>query len=308
MKYFSIKKDILATIAYFNLFDYPLKKDEIFLFLHDNDDFTEFEQALHLLSTESVIFKIGEFYSLHDNANLAARRISGYEKAVIMLKKAKMAANIISAFPFVKGVAVSGSLSKYFAGDKTDIDFFIITDPNRLWLARTFLHGFKKLTYLFNGQDLFCMNYFIDETEPEIMEKNIFTATEIATLMPLRGVNSFRNFFKANSWTNNFFPNKYIYQPAVKETIQSWLRWCMEKMLNNRLGDTLENYLMKLTSKRWNDKTISNKKNSKGILLSMHTGRHFSKPNPEIFQKKLLQRYDNSLKDIFQYYELSRYC
>jgi len=44
------------------------------------------------------------------------------------------------------------------------------------------------------------------------------------------------------------------------------------------------------------------------MVLSMHIGKHFSKPNPEIFQKRLLQRYENSLTDIFKYYELSRYC
>jgi len=308
MKYFSIKKDILATIAYFNMFDYPLKKNEIFQFLGHSDDFAEFERALNFLTNDSVIFKIGEFYSLHNNFSLAIKRQKGHEQANHMLKKAEKVAILISAFPFIKGVAISGSLSKFFADDRTDVDFFIITTPNRLWIARTFLHMFKKITYLFNLQDLFCMNYFIDESEPVILEKNIYTATEVATILPMRGAEAFEIFFTANTWTKNFLPNKNIYMPTIKENKKTWLRYLAEKLLDNQFGDALDNFLMNQTARSWNAKTRSDKRNSKGMVLSMHIGKHFSKPNPEIFQKRLLQRYEHSLADIFKYYELSRYC
>jgi hypothetical protein len=290
------------------MFDYPLKKNEIFLFLNHGDDFIEFERALNFLTNDSIIFKIGEFYSLHNNPALGARRQNGYDRAIIMLRKAEKAAKIISAFPFVKGVAVSGSLSKYFADENTDVDFFIITTPNRLWIARTFLHLFKKITFLFNLQDLFCMNYFVDQSEPVILEKNIYTATEVATILPVRGGEAFEIFFRANSWTRNFLPNKNICMPSIKEVKKTWLRYLTEKILDNRLGDRLDNFLMNLTGKSWDSKTRSKKRNSKGLVLSMHIGKHFSKPNPEIFQKRLLQRYEMSLADIFKYYELSRYC
>jgi hypothetical protein len=308
MKYFSIKKDILATIAYFNIFDYPLKKNEIFLYLSHNDNYFEFEKALNFLTSESVIFKIGDFYSLHNRPDLAMKRQIGYDKAKVMLKKAEKAAAIISAFPFVRGVAVSGSLSKYYADEKTDVDFFIITASNRLWIARTLLHIFKKFTFLLKMEDLFCMNYFIDEAEPGILEKNIYTATEIATIIPFRGVGTFDSFYQANNWTRSFFPNKHIYLLPVEEIKKNWFRYLGESIMDNRLGDSLDNLLMRITEKSWNYKTSSNKTNNKGMLLSMHIGKHFSKPNPDIFQKKLLSKYEKSVADIFKYYELSRYC
>lgn len=306
LKYYSIKKDILATLAYFNMFDYPLRKSEIFIFLGHCDDFHEFEFGLQELQNESIIFKIGEFYSLYNNYSLAARRYRGNENAKIMLRKADKAASFLSAFPFVRGIAVSGSLSKNFADENTDIDFFIITSANRLWISRTFLHIFKKFTYLFNMQDLFCMNYFIDEQELEILEKNIYTATEIATIIPLCGCKIFDSFFKENTWAKSYFPNKCMYIPPAMDVKKTWLKYLVEKLFNNRFGNYLDNYLMNLTAKSWNSKTRSNKTNSKGILMSMHVGKHFSKPNPDTFQKKLLLRYDNQLNEIFKLYELSR--
>jgi len=305
MKYFTIRKDILATLAYFNMFEYPLKKNEIFIFLGHCNDYREFEQALNNLLSDSVIFKIGDFYSLQNDFEIAMRRYRGNEKALLMLKKAEKAATIISAFPFVKGVAVSGSLSKYFADEQSDIDFFIVTTANRLWIARSFLHIFKKLTFLLNKQSLFCMNYFIDEGEPAILEKNIYTAMEVVTILPLRGDTIFDSFFKENNWARNFFPNKYLHKAATRKEGKSWIKSLTEKVLSNRFGNSLDNFLMKQTANSWNSKTRTNKKDDKGMLMSMHVGKHFSKPNPEIFQKKILQHYESSLSEIFKRCELS---
>jgi hypothetical protein len=305
MKYFNIRKDILATLAYFNMFDYPLKKNEIFLFLGHCNDYREFEQALANLLKDSAVYKMADFYSLQNDFKLAIRRFRGNEKAISMLKKAEKAATIIAAFPFVRAVAVSGSLSKYFADEQSDIDFFIITKANRLWIARTLLHIFKKLTFLVHRQSYFCMNYFIDEAEPAIMEKNIYTAMEIATILPLRDNGIFDQFFKENNWARVFFPNKYLHTPPVKQTGKSGIKSLTEKCLNNRLGDSLDNFLMNKTAKSWNSKTQSNKTDNKGMLLSMHVGKHFSKPNPDVFQKQILQTYENSLSEIFKRCELS---
>ncbi len=305
MKYFNIRKDILATLAYFDMFDYPLKKNEIFIFLGHCNDYREFEQALTNLLKDSAVYKMAEFYSLQNDFKLAIRRFRGNEKAIFMLKKAEKAAAIISAFPFVRGVAVSGSLSKYFADEQSDIDFFIITKANRLWIARTFLHIFKKLTFIVRKQSYFCMNYFVDEKDPAIMEKNIYTAMEVATVLPLRDNGTFEQFFKANSWASVFFPNKFLHTPTVKKTGKSWVKSLIEKSLNNRFGDSMDNFLMNQTAKSWNAKTQSNKTDNKGMLMSMHVGRHFSKPNPEVFQKKILQSYEDSLSEIFKRCELS---
>jgi len=305
MKYFNIRKDILATLAYFNMFDYPLKKNEIFLFLGHCNDYREFEQALTNLLKDSAVYKMADFYSLQNDFKLAIRRLRGNEKAIAMLKKAEKAAAIIYGFPFVSGVAVSGSLSKYFADEESDIDFFIITQANRLWIARTLLHIFKKLTFIVRRQGHFCMNYFIDEKDPAIMEKNIYTAMEVVTVMPLRDNGAFDRFFRANSWASVFFPNKYLYTPTVKKTGGSWIKSLTEKLLKNRFGDLLDNFLMKQTARSWNAKTQSNKKDNKGMLLSMFVAKHVSKPNPEIFQKKILESYENSLSEIFKRCELS---
>jgi len=146
------------------------------------------------------------------------------------------------------------------------------------------------------------MNYFIDEAEPEILEKNIYTAIETATLMPLCGKKTFRHFLDSNAWAKNFLPNHGFPPIPAKEINGNWIRYGIEKLLSQPFGDRLDNRLMRLTSKRWDAKTAAHQKNSKGLLMGLHTGRHFAKPDPSVFQKKIMQRYEQRLQEVFRQY------
>ena len=144
-----IKNGILSTVAYFDMFTYPLKKREIWLFLQNVCDLNEFEVALQYLVNISTVYRLGEFYSLENNYAFAQKRINGNEKERGLIKVAERVASFLAKFPYVRGVAISGSLSKSSAENTSDIDLFIITSKNRLWVARTLLHCIKKLAFIF---------------------------------------------------------------------------------------------------------------------------------------------------------------
>src|SRR6202000_1190878 len=154
---------------------------------------------------------IGPYYSLKNDPSLAQRRHQGEVRADKLLTTAKRNARLLYQFPFVRGVCISGSLSKRCADERADIDYFIITRSNRLWIARTLMHLFKKLTYLRGRQHRYCMNYFVDEDALEIREKNIFTATELITLLPASGNTGLNKVFQANDWTTSYYP-QYRYR------------------------------------------------------------------------------------------------
>ena len=286
-----ISRNILQTLGYFDAFDYPLKKRELFLFLPCSCDTLEFENALQILLNDSIIYRLGDFYSLQNNYSIVHRRIKGNEKAKELLITANKVAAFLSKFPFVQGVAVSGSLSKNFADERSDIDLFIITKANRLWISRTILHLFKKLTFLFNKQNYFCMNYFIDEQKLEIAEKNVYTATEVATLMPLYGSSAFQAFFAANTWTMDFLPNNYMRISSAKNIPEPFFKRIEEAILNIMAGNRIDNLLMNITARRWKQKRNKNKVNQRGILLSMDASKHIAKPDPKEFQQKLVAAY-----------------
>jgi predicted nucleotidyltransferase len=298
-----VKQDILATLSYFDIFDYPLTQTEIAQFLKSDYCHEEFTVCLNNLIMESWVHKFDEFYTLHDNYSLVQRRRKGNIQAKSMLKTAEKIAGFLSGFPFVKGIAISGSLSKNFADENSDIDFFIITERNRLWLARTFMHCFKKIAILLKKQDWFCMNYYIDEEMLQIREKNIYTATEVATLLPLRGIGIFQEFFKQNAWSKNFLPNHSLRISYVEEAKNSFLKKTVEYIFRNPAGAFLDRLLMKLSIYRWHKKTRSGRLNKRGIVMSMDASRHYAKPNPLFFQKKIMERYEKKIFNLFCRYE-----
>lgn len=300
-----INKNILATLAYFDMFNYPLTRGEIFLFLQQKHSQYDLDITLRYMVASQSIFNFGTFYTLKNDTSLVKRRVEGNRKAADLMITARKVSDLLIRFPYVRGIAVSGSLSKNYADDDSDIDLFIITAKNRLWIARTIMHTFKKLTFLVNKQHYFCMNYYVDEAELQIKEKNIYTATEVVTLIPLQGDALFEQFFAANSWTQDYLPNNYLRISSAKSLKTNLLKYFIEAILNNKLGGMIDNILMKITCKRWGKKTVEKRLNMHGVVLSMSANQHCAKPDPIEFQDKLMNRYEEKVSRLFQSRESS---
>lgn len=293
-------ENILKTLGYFDLFQYPLTLDEICRFHADEVSPSAIHTSLEGLVKDRAVFKLDEFFLLKNDLSAVEKRRIGNMLAIKHMKIAGRVARLLAAFPYVKGIAVSGSLSKNFANEKTDIDFFIVTAANRLWIARTFMHLYKKLTFITGRQHWFCMNYYVDEAGLEIAEKNIFTAMEIVTLVPMQGKSSLDNFISANSWVKKYFPVNGSAVNHVPEIKKGFFRKLIEKMLGGKPGDHIEKWLMNITGKRWLKKVERQQLNSNGICMSMIVGRHFSKPDPKNFQDKVVERYHAKVQQLLQ--------
>lgn len=295
-----IKKHILATLAYFDAFNYPLTRDEVCLFLPVKYDRQAFDNAMACLISSRLVFCFDKFYTVKNDQYLIHRRVKGNQQAFEMIKTARTVSNWLIKFPYVRGIAISGSLSKHYADEKSDIDLFVITAANRLWIARTLMHCFKKLTFLINKQHCFCMNYYVDEQGLEIPEKNIYTATEVVTLMPMQGDTTFSDFFTANAWTRQYLPNHIMRVSTAKPLKDNWVKHLIELMLNNKLGDRLDNSLMKITASRWSLKTQLKKTNDHGNILAIAVDKHFAKPDPRNFQLKLINRFETKVAALLE--------
>jgi predicted nucleotidyltransferase len=298
-----VKQNILATLAYFDLFKYPLTRAEIYLFLQKKYHYDFYDGALRSLLNNGIIYQFDRFFTLKNDHQLATRRLAGNKKADELMSIARRVGKLLILFPYVRGVAVSGSLSKNFADEQSDIDLFIITAKNRLWIARTLMHCFKKLTFLVNKEQYYCMNYYIDEQELRIAEKNIYTAIEIGTLIPLEGDVVFEKFYAENAWTREFLPNKNMRVASAKPAKTSFIKGLFELIFKTSLGNAIDTSLMKITAARWRKNTIQQKLNSRGEVLEMAVGKHFSKPEPKNFQANLLLKYDLKVELLLKDYE-----
>ena len=292
------KIGILKVLAYFDIFHYPLTKKEIKRFLDRTIDDHKLDKLLdHLLSSRRI-FSDSNFYSLQDNPLLTHRRKEGNLRAAKLFPTALKIGRFLYHFPFVRAIGISGSLSKNFADEKADIDFFIITKANRLWIARTIMHVFKKLTFITGHQHFFCMNYYIDEEALLIGDKNIFTAIEIATLVPVCGKVTLDDFFASNSWHQHFFSARDHKQLANDNAFRNPFKKLAEFIFNNQTGDRLDNWLCQITTRRWQQKSLEGQLNKNGNMVKLITGKHFARSNPGGFQEKVLALYEQKLMEL----------
>ncbi len=273
------------------MFRHPLYTEDIYTYLRKKAGKEDLQSLLHTMVAERKIYCHENMYMLEDNPGFSQKRLKGAAMANLVMKKAVKAATVVCSFPFVKGVCISGSLSKEYADERSDIDFFIITAKNRLWICRTLLHFYKKFTFITGRQHSFCMNYFLDESRLQLEEKNIFTATEMATLYPVYGYEVYTDFIAANEEElSRQFPNVasfYKKGEIVRKRFAAFKN-ASEFVLNLTFPSTFNKFLMRLTDTWWQYKWRKKKYPMQDYDLAMKTRIYVSKNHPANYQKKVL--------------------
>lgn len=297
-----LKKNILRTILYYDIFSHPLKSDEIFTFLPQNSVTSEtVESVLNELTSDSagsLAEKQGYFYIKPKDENVDLRK-EKEEYSLKMWKRANWVTHIIKRFPFVRCVIISGTLSKNSSDRSSDLDFMIITKSKRLWISRTLLMLFKKL-FLFNNKKYFCLNYFITEDSMEIEVRNIYTAIEIATLKAIFNKPLLDDFISKNMWIKEYFPNYDPDDPklhcgsAYCGSRTSFLQRFFELFFAGKFGDKLDNYLNRKTIGHWNRKYHHLEEDERNFRLKSTSTE--SKVHPNSVQKIILDLYAEKLK------------
>lgn len=286
---------VLRTLAYYDIFSYPLTVDEIYYNLdHNHTSIKEVENILEKLSANELVYRKGKFYQLNNNDEFIARREKGNKLAEKRLKTARRVTGFISRFPFVRGIMLSGSISKGFMEEDSDIDFFVITHPNRVWFTRLILMLFKKL-FLFNSKKNFCINYFIDHDNLEIHEKNVFTATEVVTLLPTFGKECYEKFYNHNTWIKTFYPNFPMRDTSeILNRKNGVIKSILELALGRSFGDKLDDLSMSLFDKFY--KIRYRNYNQEEFKLAFKSSKKESKHHPKFFQKIVLTEFENKIK------------
>lgn len=286
-----LKDNILRTLGYYHVFRHPLYVHEIHAFLQAEVSQTELQHTLDNMVREEHIFYAYNMYSLENSSQIFLKRLVGADMAAEKMMEARRCAALIASFPFVRAVCVSGSLSKGYADENSDIDFFIITTRQRLWICRTLLHIFKKFTFIVNRQHSFCMNYFIDESRLCLEEKNLFTATELATLVPVYNKQLHSRLLSENEdWMKGYFPNmemgnKHFQTISTKSIVRKSAEW----LLNILWPERMNMVLMHLTDRLWRRKWKRKDYPMDDYEIAMKTKWYVSKQHPLNYQKKVLE-------------------
>ncbi len=228
-----IDKSILLTIAYSDIFNFPLNFEELYIRLINpykffnsceiNDFFSLSEQEQKIILKKHVnnlvkkklLAKHNDFFCFFYKKNKVLDRvelIKNFEKQKFLLHKYL---KFLQKNQCISTFALSGSasLNIIYSLKNDDFDFFIICKKN-LWLCRFLLliklvfSGDKKV---FKNNKI-CLNHFITKDFLQNQYKqNIFIAYNICQLKWYKKNDLILRFLKKNKWIKDFLPNFYSY-------------------------------------------------------------------------------------------------
>ncbi len=309
-------ESITKTLVYFSQFGYPLTKEELFAYLWQPPR-VGFEEFLHFLSIQDKE-KIQEKYSYlfkAGNADFAENRRRAALFAEQKMKIALRAAKKIRSIPFLQSIFVCNSVGLGVAKEESDIDFFIITAPRRIWLVRFFSNIILRLygmrTYGKRIKNKICLSFYVDNNNLNLrslcsVDQDIHFMYWINQMIPIYDSNdNYRRFLSANDWALKYLPNvtrlsqsDYLFRINNVKISGLWKRiW--EKMWHGAYGDLLEKQAKGIQSQRFKSAIKEAAvRNDKSVVLSDTVLKfHENDRRKEIFEKwkRLLISNDNNI-------------
>jgi hypothetical protein len=252
----SVKQNIIATLTYYAVLEYPLTTFEVWKYYMDylsHDDephkkvtLQEITTKLHELFREDRITEACGMWCLPGTEHLRAQRMYREKISAAKLRRMRSLVAVLRYVPFVRMVFATGSLALRNGSKKSDWDMFIVLQNHRLFTGRTLLtlvtqllgkrrHG-NKIT------DRACLNYYCTEAGLKVEPADWYAAYEYQSMVPFVLPRA-DTFFRANSWISTFRPNASL--PVAKhrltlpqigryQRLQMRLEQCLEFLFGSR--------------------------------------------------------------------------
>lgn len=255
-----IEQAVVRTVVYADVFEYPLQATEVHRYLHGvAASPEETSAALARCSTlGGALSNRKGYYMLRGREGLVEVRQRRAALADQLWPAAVTYGHLIAGFPFVRMVAVTGSLAWHNIDDSPnndhppDIDYMIVTEPGRLWLCRWVIGALRHLLRL---RSIFiCPNYIVSTRALAVADRNLFTAYELARMTPIAGLGMHRRLRRANPWVHAYLPNvgepprlterAARFRPRRRNPLPARLARLARQVLGSRLGAPLERWEM----------------------------------------------------------------
>jgi len=246
----ALRRSILATVIYADLFDHALTREEVHRHL--------IGRAASAAAVASMLDNDAELrgriaptedrFHLKGRIQLASIRRQRLAASAGLWPVARRYGAQIARLPFVRLVGVTGALAMDNARQHDDIDLFILAQPGRLWLCRLFVLGVVKLAAR-QGYVL-CPNFLLSTDHLRLSERNLFTAHEVVQMVPLERNPWYGAFIEANGWVTDFLPNASARETAGSGSTKWLAARLAAGLLSARVFDPVERWEMRRKVRR----------------------------------------------------------
>ncbi len=229
-----IESAVLHVLSYFAVFEYPPSSDQIHTFLSEKISHKELAGILEKMVKKrniEALRKSKTRYTAKGNNKFFEQYEKRRKLSEQKIQSVQWFFKLVSFFPAIHFVGISGSLAMLNGKDNDDIDICVITAAGRLWTGRlltviTAMVLGKKRSYKdANPKDKLCLNLYFDESGMAIpkAKQNEYIAHEILQMKPVvNKYHTYETFLENNSWIQRLFPNVEI--PEVPYSDDGWSR------------------------------------------------------------------------------------
>lgn len=126
------------------------------------------------------------------------------------LNKLRKYLPVFIACPYARAIFLGGSVSLGSAAAESDIDIFVVSKNNRVWLSKLFMASILSIVgerrTRQNFSEKFCLNVFLSNKNPILPHQDNIGASFYKNLIPVwsENENEIKNFWEVNSWIKNF--------------------------------------------------------------------------------------------------------
>jgi len=244
-----LERAILETLAYSDIFEYPLRLNELYRYLPMRAETEEVSRALNSLN--ELVGEQNGFYFLIGREKIVEIRKQREVHSQKLMRWALMYGRMLGALPFIRMVALTGSLAVLNSSKAADFDYMLVTAPNRVWMARAFALLLNRFTLLF--EHTLCPNLIVSENALTWSTHDLYSARELCQMIPITGMDVYRKLMKANEWVKEFLPNAFLESGSscarqgmlpMSQKQASAFQKILEFPLRGKLGDRLERWEM----------------------------------------------------------------
>lgn len=202
---------IARSVLYASLFDYPLTLAQLRQTLIES-----IQTPTEILSTYehsealqgAIDYRDGLFFP-RGRTDLVAERRRREVRSRRFLARNGVLLRLIALMPYVRMVALSGSIAHLNLDGNGDLDLCIVTRGRRVWSVTV---AIVVLAKLMRRRRILCANFVVADSRLVLDQQDLFTASQIIHLKPLVGDDVFKQFVAANSFVLRFYPN---FHPAA---------------------------------------------------------------------------------------------
>lgn len=298
---------ILRTLIYGDIFNFPMTCQEIHHFLiHDKPvDLSVIEkQLIHSLQLQQFLCTDGQYYALKQRQALLTLRPERERMMQSLSKRMVYYGRLLSYFPFVELVGITGALSmRNPSSANDDLDYLVIARPGRVWLARATIILLVKLMRLRNIE--ICPNYILASDKLLQSRQDLYIAHEIAQILPLSNLELYQQLRNENTWSIEHLPNAtqpfYTIEESLSRRVGLIFKHGLETILSSPIGSWLEAWEYRRKVKRFNQQAQA--PTASAQIDEGHVKGHFND-----YGHYVLEQYHEKLKayqlDAYTYVEL----